>query len=346
MKKVFSIIALAFLGTPLFSLNTEVAFQGVKQSSSLEALQLIDKPVFMFKTTAKDPYYMIYRPGSNVLDVVMFGYYPGKGRHVYRVNKSNDISKLMPIRQTTLFIDGPVKIDVKFPGYRESYIARASEEVFKTIGFLPEHYFKGVPFVDQYLENMPSKWVFSNVEHFAAFRSYVQPLFEASELLSKNLPKPLLVLEVESAAKQLSSDDYVFLNRYFTLCDLTNPDVKAFFANCQEPINKAIAQIKDAKQVKEGFADACFRHFESLIKEGKAKDIGAAVVGGVLTAITMKLADRYLGKITTAAEEKINKHVVHPVASYDHPFRNGLIYGGGAIALGLVATGVASQVMD
>jgi hypothetical protein len=363
MKKTFSIMALVFMGTLVVSAaakqvtDTTASFEELMKlvpAHEVEAsaeLAKLDKPVFLFKTTAKDPYYIVHRPGSNVLEIVMFGYYPDKkGSHVYRVSKPAHIAELMPIRQTKLYIDGPVKIDEKFPGYREAYVARAFEDVLKAIKILPEHYYKGTPFVDQYRESMASKWVFNNAAEFSAFRSYLQPEFETADILAKNLPKPVLILEVENMATPLSEDDYAFLNSYFTLCDLTNPVVKAFFINQQEQIIKAIAKIKDAKQVKEGFVDACFRQVESMTNEFKVKEMAVAAITAVVTAITIDIAKGYVRDFGAHVKNKVHEGAVKPVlnrvngAHNDHALRNLLMYGGGGLALGFVATGVATQV--
>ncbi len=280
------------------------------------------KAVFLFKTTGKDPYFQLYRPGTRSLETVMFGYYTGTGVHVNRVTKAIDqLGMLIPIRATWLFEDGPVKIDEKFVGWRESVIAKSYEDIFKATKILPDHKYKGTPFVDQYLEGIPSMWVLRSAAEVTSLRRYIEPMFEQAKLLEKGIEKPLLVVEIEGTQTSFTQDDAVFLDKYFTLVDMTNQAVQSFFVKHQEQINLAVLKIGTAKQVKEGFADMIFRSVESVTNEFKAKEMGAAIITAAITAVVFKTGEKILGELTTHAHGEVKKHakekVIHPLFGKD-----------------------------
>lgn len=314
MKKTlsgYSLMVALLLGV----VSAPLAAQNASENKVVAALTKLDSPVLLFKTTAKDPYFMFHRPGSTTLEVVTFGYYSGKGAHVQRVTKPRQqLCSLMPIRMTKSFGDAPVKIDEKYVGWRESVIAKTYEDIFKAVGIMPDPYYKGTPFVDQYLETVPMKWVFNNAAEFASFRLFIQPLFESHNLLAKGLPKPVLVVEFEGPqVDQLSASDYEFLETYFTLVDLTDDTVKLFFADHQKQILEAVINSKDAKPVKEAFVDIMFRQMESVTNEFKTKEMAAAVVAAVVSAITMEVMKEYVKDITKHAKDHAHKKIVKPM---------------------------------
>ena len=352
MKKIlsgYSLVMALFTGALIAPVAVD-AGASKSEKSGLAELAKLDKPVFLFKTTAKDPYGVVYYPGPNTLEILLFGYYPGTGSRVFHVTKPKlQLSKLMPIRMTRLFIDGtPVKIDEKYPGYRESTLGNAFADVLMATSILSEHYYKGTPFVDQYCKAMPFKLVFNNVEEVTALRGLLQPLFEQHELLSKCPVKPVLVIEIDGAEETLAQGDSDFFKTYFTLCDAADEEAKAFFKAQEEPIANAFAKLKDAKQVKEAFGDIIFRQFESLASEFKMKEAGAAAVSAVIAAVTYDIAKGYVGDITKHAKAHVHKNAIEPMINNlnttDHTTRNGLLLMGGILGAGVLAAGTASVV--
>ena len=352
MKKIlsgYSLVIALFAGALIVPVAVG-ADASKSEKSGLAELAKLDKPVFLFKTTTKDPYGIVYSPGSNKLEIILFGYYPGTGSRVFHVTKPKlQLGKLMPIRMTTLFMDGtPVKIDEKYPGYRESTLGNAFADVLMAASILSEHYYKGTPFVDQYRKAMPFKLVFNNVEEVTALRGLLQPLFEQHELLSKCSVKPVLVVEIDDAEQTLAQGDSDFFKTYFTLCDAADEEAKAFFKAQEDPMANAFAKLKDAKQVKEAFGDIIFRQFESLVKEFKMKEAGAAAVSAVIAAVTYDIAKGYVGDITKHAKAHVHKNAIEPVINnlnaVDHTTRNGLLLMGGILGAGVLAAGTASVV--
>jgi hypothetical protein len=355
MKKILSgySLVIALFASGVIAPIAVDAGSSKRENSGLAELAKIDKPVFVFKTTAKDPYSLVYRPGSNTLEILLFGYYSGAGSRVFHVTKpEKQLNKLMPIRWTKFFMDGstPVKIDEKYPGYRESTLGNAFADVLMATSILSEHYYKGTPFVDQYLNAMPFKLVFNKVEEVTALRSLLQPLFEKHELLSKCHVKPVLVIEIDGTDQILSQGDSDFFKTYFTVCDETNEEVKAFFGLQQDAMERIFVRSKDAKQVKEAFADIVFRQFESLVSEFKMKEAGAAALSVVIAAVTYDIAKGYVGDITKNAKAHVHKNAIDPLIknlnSADAATGNGLLLMGGILGAGILAAGTASVVTE
>lgn len=349
MKKTlsgYSLMAALLLGL----VSAPLAAQNASENAAVTALAKLDTPVLLFKTTAKDPYFMFHRPGSSTLETVIFGYYSGTGAHVQRVTKAREqLSHLIPIRMTKFFAEGPVKIDEKYVGWRESVVAKTYEDIFKAVGVISDLSYKGTPFVDQYLEAVPMKWVFNNAAEFASFRLFIQPLFESHNLLVQGLPKPVLVVEFEGPkAGELSAGDYEFLENYFTLIDLTNEIARVFFAEHQKQILEAVVKCGDkniTKQVKEGLVDIMFREMESVTKEFKAKELFPIIIGTVVSAITVEVMKDYLKEITKHAKNHAHARIVDPVmnkvaaaAAVKHPVRDGALIAGGVVGAGILLT--------
>lgn len=277
-------------------------------------LEVIDTPVALFKTTAKDPYLMIYKPGASVLESIVFGWYKGEGTRVDRVSDATTQLELMvPIRQTLLFEDGPVKLDKKFVGWRESAIARGYEDIFKALHIMADPYYKGTPLLDQYLEGIAMKWVLNEGAEITSLRKYLQPLFDQAGVTGKGEKKPILIIEFDGQNTEITDEDQAFINKYFCPCSLTDDAIKTFFTNHQGKIRDAIVNCKDAKQVGEGFIDMMFRQAESITSEFKTKEMSVAIIFGLLTAITLDVIHDYRKDIVGHAKKHAHEHVVKPV---------------------------------
>lgn len=277
-------------------------------------LEVIDMPVALFKTTAKDPYLMVYKPGASCLETIIFGWYKGTGTRVDRVsNAATQLELMMPIRQTLLFEDGPVKLDKKFIGWRESTIARGYEDIFKAIGVMADPYYKGNPLIDQYLAGIPMKWVFNTAAEISSLRRYLQPRFDEAGVAGKGEKKPVLIIEFDGQDTEISIEDQAFINKYFSPCSLTDEAIKIFFNTHQGKIRDAIVNGKDAKQVGESFADMMFRQIESVTSEFKTKEMAVAIVFGVLSGLLFEILHEQKKEIIKGAKDGAKEHVVEPV---------------------------------
>ncbi len=276
----------------------------------LSSLMRLDTPVFQFKTVGKDPYVLKHNTGAHTLEIITLGCYPGAGSQVNHIARSEDLANMIPIRHVTLCCDAGVKIDAKFPGYRESYVGRLTTDMFAGIGLMPDKYYKGALFVDEYVEAIPSKWYLRDVRDFDALRKYLQPLFEQHNLLGRGLQKPLLVLQFEKNNVKLSEDDYAFLGKYFQFCDLTDPVVLAFFNAHQTQIFEEIGRLGDAKYVKETLFEMFFRYVEKMGNEFKGKEIAAAVLYALVTAVTVDIAKGYIRDWSAQARRTVDTEVV------------------------------------
>lgn len=277
-------------------------------------LEVIDTPVALFKTTAKDPYLMVYKPGASVLETIVFGWYKGTGTRVERVaDATTQLELMLPIRQTLLFEDGPVKLDKKFVGWRESTIARGYEDIFKAIGVMADPYYKGNPLVDQYLEGIPMKWVLNEATEISSLRKYLQPRFDEAGIAGKGEKKPVLIIEFDGQDREITKEDQEFINKYFSPCSLTDEAIKTFFTTHQSKIRDAIVNGKDAKQVGESFADMMFRQIESVTSEFKTKEMAVAIVFGLLSGLLFETLHEHKKEIIKGAKEGAKEHVVKPV---------------------------------
>lgn len=318
-------------------------------AAAYAAFTKLDMPVFLYKTTGKDPYFQLYRPGANTLESVLFGYYAGHGVHVRHItNASEQLEFMIPIRWTTLYEDAIVQIDNKGTGYRESVMGKVAEDLFKAVNLLPEHSYKGTPFVDQYVEGIPMKWVFNKAAELTSLRRYLEPMFERAQLLAKGISKPALIIDIESAKNIISQEDSDFLNKYFTMVDPINDAVKLFFENHQKRINLAVLKIKDAKQVKEGFFEMLFRNAESVTKEGKAKEFGVVVISTLVSAITIGVIQEHMKEVSKDAHNHAKKHVgvVVDRLRENHDLRNGMLIGGGILGAGLVGAAIYAETTE
>ena len=283
-------------------------------------LEVIDTPVALFKTTAKDPYLMVYKPGASILETIVFGWYKGEGTRVDRVSDATKQLELMvPIRQTILFEDGPVKLEKKFVGWRESAIARGYEDVFKALGIMANPYYKGTPLLDQYLEGIPMKWVLNEPAEITSLRKYLQPLFDQAGVAGKGERKPILIIEFDGQDTEVKAEDQAFINKYFCPCSLTDDAIKTFFTTHQGKIRDAIVNGKDAKQVGEGFVDIMFRKVESVTQEFKTKEMAAAIVFGLISVHIFNKLEKHVDSLFDEhIVQPVHEHVVQPVRAGVH----------------------------
>lgn len=333
MKNTGSGLLKAFLlSCSLFSLANVKAAQVPGQEAvaasvvdkEMKSAFEVDTPLFVFKTTAKDPYAMEYRSGSSILSMITFGYCPKGGYRVERVtNPSEQLTSLIPIRSTILFEDGPVKIDVKYLGWRESVIARGYENVLEALSLINEKPYKGFPFADQYLENIPMKWVFNNSKELSALCTYLASLFDHLQVAVNNDKKPVLMIDIEGKKNTIAQEDLLFLNRYFTLADKSNPDVKEFFESKQRLILEAVLKMKDAKQVKMSATDMILNVIEGEYKEFKMKDLIWPFIGATIAAYARNNINKLKAEWCGAAQKADKKSDKKDVAQSKEPAQEG-----------------------
>lgn len=222
------------------SANVEVKSSSLVESDFVEKLDEKDSifnfdcPFYFFKTCGKHPYMMKYNKATNTLTSLSFGHLDKQTGEISFVNfKAKLIESLVPIRLIETYFDANIKVDKKFAGCREP-LGEAIANTLKFVDFLPDHTFNGIPFVDEYLAKLPSKWVFGNVKEYKAFIEYLKTAFAENDL--KPLTnKPVLLIEIaDNQINNIDELDLSFVAQYYRIVSVGDNLVKAFYTECQE----------------------------------------------------------------------------------------------------------------
>lgn len=259
-----------------------------------------DQKIGYFRGFGK-PWMTVFKPAQGQLSMVTFGKINTETGSIEQFkNYGTEFETLIPIRFTIKFVETPVsvQIDKIYAGWRESYIGRALETIFKSIKFLPDLKYQGTPFVDEYQECMPMKWVFNDMQDFVGFKTYLKKKFEEKNV-QPLAEKPLLLIEFDKINQTFEKDDLSFLTTYYELLDATDPIVKKFFDTKQETVDEARDNTKDAKVILDSYGEMFMRTIEGAAWDFKGKEMIIYGTAAVALALTVDLVKDYVkAKVT------------------------------------------------
>lgn len=237
-----------------------------------------DRPFYFFKTLGKYPYMLKYHKGTNTLSLVMFASQdPETGAFIHIKGKAPLMELLVPVRLTDIFIDGNVKIDRKFAGYREP-IGETLANGLRFIDFLPEHTYQGVPFVDEYKAQQPAKWVFGNTREYQAFMKYFKASFTGNNV-QPLAEKPVLLIEIADREMDIRELDLSFVAQYYRIVSVGDNVAKAFYSECQKALFRAQDVLDNPRLTSQTAGEIIFGMLEKPMGEFKTKEFTAIVLG-------------------------------------------------------------------
>lgn len=265
--------ALLFAALCVSGLNAHVEFKRHDQA-------------FVFFKAAdgfKFPYMMVCNPALNQWNTVLCGAIKnGAPRFAKR---AEDLENIVALRNTIKFADNGTKIDKKYQGFREAYLAIAIELALKSVGLISNEGYTGRVLVDEYAAGLPMKWVLGSIEHFRSLRNY---MIRALSVPGAKLPsqKPLLMIEFLDGNADFNEDDKTFLNACFQVLDSTDAEVCAFFDRAETKLADVMDATSSAKQVKEDIGEMFLNRIEDFSSlEAKKVALALSATAAVLFLI-------------------------------------------------------------
>ena len=230
----------------------------------------------------KFPYMMVCNPALNQWNTVLCGTIkngvPRLAKH------AEDLENIIPMRNTIKFADSGTKIDKKYQGFREAYLAIALELALKSVGLMSNEGYTGKVLVDEYAAGLPMKWVLGSIEHFRAIKNYMLKAFDVTLLPSK---KPLLMIEFLNGKADFNKEDITFLNSFFEVLDSTDAEACAFFDRAEEKLADVMGATDKAKQVKEDIGEMFLNRIEDFSSlEAKKVVLALSATAAVIFLIT------------------------------------------------------------
>jgi len=266
-----------------------------------DQLKKLDQSFCFFKTTGKDPYVLIGRPGENSLKIVFIKTYDKEKEEIVSITNSNQLEEMIPSRCIENYIDANKTMDHKYVDCDDEKMAKIFKEVMYYIDFLPERNYEGTLLFDEWKANLPMKWVLRNIDDFKGIKNYLTQKFIREEI-SSPAKKPLLVIEfVNNDASELDDGDRAFIKQYFNEVSHTENEVKKFFDDCQDYLFKAKDQLKSPKYIQESLGEMLYRNFEKFVQEFKTKKVITAVTSSLET---LSIANVVKGLISNEADKK------------------------------------------
>lgn len=251
----------------------------------------IQTPVSIFKSTGgKYPYQFTYRPAQNELSTVLFGAQDENSEiRLVKSGDASDLVNLTPASTSLQFLDARLKITRKY--FREAFLANVVSSILTVSGLLPQETHKGTCIIDEMQAGIAMKWVLQNPEELRGMQAYIETKAAQKNITFTN--KPLLLIDLLNGSDQLTSNDYNFLNKYFTLVSPTDTEKMEFY-------DKATAILMDitTSDVKySNVAESCCQRFLRQIEDDcngfKTGDMladGAKVAFWALTGSLIVLA--------------------------------------------------------
>ncbi len=244
-----------------------------------------DQPVCQFKGFGK-PYMIYYNPAVNELDIIVFGVQDPKTQKLSGFKTSKDLANLVPIRYTIRYVDGCVKIDTIYDGWRETYVGKFIEGGLQSLALMPKRKHPGNPFIEIMLkEQTPSKIVVEDATALSYLVKHLQTAINKEQISATR--KPLMLIEFKKINQTINEEALKFLTTYWTLVDAKDQEVVNFFKNTQQAINVARQDTATAKTILDSNGEAFMRLIEDECLEFKANDIMVKTLKWLIIYITI-----------------------------------------------------------
>ena len=241
------------------------------QKHKKELLTLGQNCLFLL-TQGKDAFINVYQPDINSYKVIKLGYYNEEINSNNHLTEAEQFENMIVLSEMTNVYSANIRVQKKYPGDRESVLGEKLANIF-----FSENEYKGKILIDEYKSNIPMFWVLNNVEELRSIAKYITKNIENAT----NKEKPLLVIKILNDPKleTLIQKDIEFLNSYFNICSIQDPEVKEFFENAKENMFDRGSNMSSPRYKGETVLESVFRQTEKQFKEFKTKDW--AVIAGV-----------------------------------------------------------------
>lgn len=265
------LLALGFAGTLLSGLmasNVQFIYTDI---TTRKEFTNVDQRSGKFVSLGK-PFLVKHNPSLDELDLIYCAWYDEKDGSIKQHTTSIDLEKIVPTRWTAKFVDTGVKIDRIGEGYRDTYTEQIIEKLLKTVKIYPDLTYNGTFLVDEYVEILPMKWIFTTIEDFRAIKNYLVKKF-AMKSISIPQEKPLLLVDFIEKNQSFNDDDITFLNTYYAVLNPEDQAVKKFFLDIKLAMNIAREDTVNAKAILESPGEAFIRQIEDKFGSLKTKDL-------------------------------------------------------------------------
>lgn len=244
--------------------KSDLAFVKDIQDHKKEILSLGQNCLILI-TPGKDAWVKVYQPDIDAYKAIKLGYHDEKTNKNDHITNSKQFENIVVLSQMTNTVSANIRVQKKYPGDRESKVGEALSNVF----FSKDAY-NGKILIDEYNQNIPMFWVLNNVEELRSIAKYI----------TKNLPdvtnqaNPLLVIKILNDPKfeTLTQEDVVFLNSYFNICSIQDPEIKKFFETANKSMIDRGYDMSSPRYKGESVLESVFRQTEKQFNEFKYKD--------------------------------------------------------------------------
>lgn len=220
-KLTVAVFAACMISSMLVAVGREELLARVGKATSES------KPCLFFESYGKFPHAIVYYPIKNEIRDILFAC--DRDGSVDFVTTPEDFVNLIPAK---LRVSNPLNATFNEKKYKGFVVDKVVMKAISSNNY--ETQFKKPFMVSEYERGMDMKWVFGSVEQFQGFKCYF--LKNISMPATK---KPFLVLEIEKNPEALTEEDVTFLNEYFEVADLSNPEMKARADKIDASIQKA-----------------------------------------------------------------------------------------------------------
>lgn len=241
------------------------------QDHKKELLTLGQNCLFLL-TPGKDAFVSIYQPDVDSYKLIKLGYYNEKTNSNNHLTKPEQFENMIVLSEMTNIYSANIRVQKKYPGDRESVLGEKLANIF-----FSENEYKGKILIDEYNKNIPMFWVLNNAEELKSIAKYI--IKNIVDTTNEN--KPLLVIKIldDPKLKTLIQEDIEFLNFYFNICSLQDPEIKEFFETAKENMLDRGSNMSSPRYKGETVLESVFRQTEKQFKEFKTKDW--AIIAGV-----------------------------------------------------------------
>lgn len=265
------------------SVRDELLARVIKASSE-------DKPCLFFESFGKYPHAVVNYPRKNEVRDILFAC--NKDGSVDFVQAPEDFANLVPAKLKVAWPLLGIFTEKKYKGFV------ADKIVMKAIS--SDNYeaqFKKPFMVSEYESGMDMMWVFDSVEQFQGFKNYF-----LKNVATPAATKPFLVLKFAKHQEALTEEDAAFLDQYFEVADISNPESNERAAKIEKSIKQAICDVSDyvneKAQVGKDLSDMLIEDVDNKYLGFDRKKLSraafwstlaaAALVIGIPTAILLK----------------------------------------------------------
>jgi hypothetical protein len=219
-----------------------------------------------------------------------------------------ELQWLQPLCSWTKYSEGNIQLEKFYRGWRESYVARATERLLRMVGFAPNATYKGTLLVDEYNQGLPQKWTLPSGD-VPFIVAYMRNQFSQANI-APSATKPVLLLELIDANGTVSDDDSAFLNTYYDMAAIDDQDVHAFFTKADERKNDCFAATANAHTVGASVGEYIMAKTVDQLEKLELGKVGGLIVGLIASKLVYDYCKDPLTSLFTDVVRDANGHPV------------------------------------